>query len=349
MKLFVKLLAAVLSVALFLSACGGSTIPHDDNAPPTPSEQGGEELKPETPSEQPQKKEPSPYGDLLSQIGETGKNLVALGDLKKGEYSEALAELEAVLKGYSREVSLTVYSLDDYKALYYNTSSGIFSACAVKAPYSLYCCKQMESGKGTLDTEMVYEKKHYETGTGDMQYSPLGTTFDMRTIINKSMSISDNVGYLMQVDYFGREGYNSYVSSLGCDSLKIKPTVWSLYTKSHHLAVAWREIYRYFKTETELSRFLYSTCTNTANNYATAALKDIDISHKQGHNRTGDWKSYSDAGIVWNGDNPYIIVVLTNAPGPSSSDAEFMAKIINIVHNKLINSGEYVDLTKKCN
>ena len=340
MKLLLKLTAVVLCLALFLSACGGSATPPESNIPSTPSEQGGE-VSPPVENNDPQKtKEPSPYGDLLSQIGETGKNLVALGDLKKDEYSSALAELEKVLKGYSREVSLTVYSLDDYKALYYNTSAGIFSACAVKAPYSLYCCMQMEKGKATLDTEMVYEQKHYETGTGDMQYSPVGTAFDMRTIINKSMSISDNVGYLMQVDYFGREGYNDYVSALGCDSLKIKPTVWSLYTKSHHLAVAWREIYRYFETETELSKFLYSTCTNTANNYATAALEGVDVSHKQGHNRTGDWKSYSDAGIVWNGDNPYIIVVLTNAPGPSGSDAEFMADIINIVHNKLINSGK---------
>lgn len=340
MKIIVKLLAVVLSVALFLSACAGGTTPPENNVSDTPPEQGTEVIPPEENPENSPKKEPSPYGDLLSQIGETGKNLVALGDLKKDEYSSALAELEKVLKGYSREVSLTVYSLDDYKALYYNTSAGIFSACAVKAPYSLYCCKQMENGKGSLDTKMVYEKKHYETGTGDMQYSPIGTTFDMRTIINKSMSISDNVGYMMQVDYFGREGYNDYVSALGCDSLKIKPTVWSLYTKSHHLAVAWREIYRYFETETELSKFLYSTCTNTANNYATAALEGVDVSHKQGHNRTGDWKSYSDAGIVWNGDNPYIIVVLTNAPGPSGSDAEFMADIINIVHNKLINSGK---------
>lgn len=336
MKKLIKILAVVLCAVMLLSACSTATAP---NETPKPEENiaGGEDTPSTEKTEEPAaEKQPSPYGDLLSLMGETGKNLVALGDLKEDKYSAALAELEAVLKGYSREVSVVVYSLDDYKALYYNTSAGIFSACCVKAPYSLYCCLQMEKGKATLDTKMVYEQKHYETGTGDMQYSSIGTSFDMRTIINKSMSISDNVGYMMQVDYFGRDDYNNWISSIGCDSLKIKPTVWSLYTKAHHLAKAWREIYRYFETETEYSKFLYSTCTNTSGNYATAALKGVDVSHKQGHNRTGDWKSYSDAGIVWNGENPYIIVVLTNAPGPSSSDADFMASIINIVHNKLI-------------
>ncbi len=149
------------------------------------------------------------------------------------------------------------------------------------------------------------------------------------------MSISDNVGYLMAVDRFGRNEYNSWVSGLGCPSLQIKPTVWSLRTKSKDLAVIWQEIYFYFEENAEHSSFLKNSCTNTKDNYATAALSNVDISHKQGHNRSGDWLSCSDAGIVWQDGSPYIIAVLTNGAGYGTNEKQIMNDIINIVDNKL--------------
>ncbi len=265
----------------------------------------------------------------------TNKTVAVTGELSGENYSQKIDELQSVLNGYTRNVSLAVYSIDGSKGLYYNTDAEIFGACTVKAAYTLYACKQMESGNGSLQTEMVYEQKHYEPGTGDMQYSPFGSVFTMETALSKSMSISDNVGYLMAVDYFGRDGYNDFINDLGCPSLAIKPTVWSLYTKAVDLVKVWCEIYNYFETDSEYARFMYNSCTNTAGNYITASLQDVEYSHKQGHNSTGDWLSLSDAGIVWKSDNPYIIAILTDAAGPSAYDAEVFEKIINIVHNDL--------------
>lgn len=274
------------------------------------------------------------YDDLLSTMGGCGKDLVASGDLQNEEYTEALTELETILDGYKHNVSLVVYSLDNRKAVCYNTDAEIFGACTVKAAYTYYCCLQLDNGVGSLDTQRVYEKKHYESGTGDMQYNAFGTLFTVRTMLDKSMRISDNVGYMMAVDYFGRDGYNQWVHSLGCDSLIIKPTVWSLKTKAKDLAVMWREMYNYFGSDAAHAQFLYNSCTNTDGNYATAALENVTYSHKQGHNRSGDWHSLSDAGIVW-GESPYIIAIITDAPGPSDYDAGVFAEIINIVDGRL--------------
>lgn len=327
-KLLYKLLAVLLVATLFLTGCGEPTkTPEPEVSIPSQSQT---EISSDVSSE-----EPSRYNDLLAEMSDCGTTVVAYGDLKNSEYESALTELEKVLDEYSRNVSLVVYSLDNNKALCYNTSARLFCACTVKAAYALFSCKEMESGKGSLDTEMIYESKHYEPGTGDMQYSPVGTKFKMNTIIDKTMGISDNVGYLMMVDYFGRTEYNSWISKLGCDSLKIHPTVWSLKANSKDLAVVWREIYNYFETDTDYAKFLKDICTNTKDNYATAALTDVEYSHKQGHNRSGGWHAYSDAGIVWKGNKPYIVSVLTDAPGPSTYDAEFMAKMIKIVNEKL--------------
>lgn len=276
-----------------------------------------------------------PLQAATPQMQTTGKEVVVSGDLNDEQYTEKVNELQSILNSHNYNISLSVYSVDGSKGLDYNTETGIFGACTVKAAYTLYVCKQMENGNGSLDTQITYDQKHYEYGTGDMQYSPFGTVFSMETALYKSMSISDNVGYMMSVDYFGRDGYNAWIGELGCESLKIKPTVWSLKTRANELVKIWCEIYNYFGTDTEYSRFLYDSCTNTAGNYATAALSDVDYSHKQGHNSTGDWLSLSDAGIVWKGDDSYIIAILTDAPGPNSYSAGEFARIIDILHNDL--------------
>ena len=278
-----------------------------------------------------------PKIDLLTLIEEHGSELIPYGDLEGEEYAEAIGKLEEILDGYNKNVALVVYSLNNEKAISYNTKKEIFPASMIKAPYSLYACLEMDGGNGDLKTEMVYEQKHYEIGTGDMQYSPVGTVFDMETIISKTMSISDNVGYLMMTDYFGRDGYNEWIESIGAPSLKIKPTVWSLRSKAKDWAVAWREIYYYFEKSEGNAEFLYNSCTDTAGNFATQAIDGAHYSHKQGHQRSGDWHSYSDAGIMWKGDGDYIFVILTDAAGPSSYEAEFFKEIMDVVDNELFN------------
>lgn len=271
----------------------------------------------------------------ISQELTADKEIVVSGKLESDEYAAKIAQLQEILNEHRYNISLAVYSVDGGKALAYNTNAEIFGACTVKAAYTLYACKQMEAGNGDLQTPITYSEKHYEPGTGDMQYSSFGTVFTMETALYKSMSISDNVGYLMSVDFFGRDDYNTWIGELGCNSLKIKPTVWSLRTKANDLIKIWCQIYNYFETDTEYSRFLKSSCTNTAGNYATAALSGVDYSHKQGHNSTGDWLSLSDAGIVWKDSNPYIIAILTDAPGPNAYSTSEFSKIIDIVHNNL--------------
>lgn len=210
-----RLFAVLLVTALLFSACTEADIPTEqassgNTSSVTSSESEPTPEKPKTNSfGLPVIEESNAYGDLLAQ-SPTGKTVAALGELDNEQYQDALSRLEAVLKGYSREVALVAYSLDNKKAVSFNADAEFFPACTVKAFYSLYNCIEMDKGNGSLDTEMEYKYEHRDPdwGTGDMKFSVYGTMFDLKTIITKSMSISDNVGYNMQVAYFGRDGYN---------------------------------------------------------------------------------------------------------------------------------------------
>lgn len=342
MSVLKRLFAVLLVTALLFSACTEADIPTEqassgNTSSVTSSESEPTPKKPKTNSfGLPVIEESNAYGDLLAQ-SPTGKTVAALGELDNEQYQDALSRLEAVLKGYSREVALVAYSLDNKKAVSFNADAEFFPACTVKAFYSLYNCIEMDKGNGSLDTEMEYKYEHRDPdwGTGDMKFSVYGTMFDLKTIITKSMSISDNVGYNMQVAYFGRDGYNKWISELGCPSLQIKPTVWALRAKASEHAVMWREIYRYFISDSNHSEFLYSTCTGTDYNFASKSLPDVEYSHKQGFNGGGGWHAMSDAGIIWKDGNPYVIVILTNSVNITPEAQAVMDDAINIIHNEL--------------
>lgn len=337
-----RFFAVLLSLILLLAACGEADVPTEQSSSENTSSVTSSDIvpTPEKPSINsfglPIITESDIFGDLLLQIP-SGENITALGDLTDEKYNDAMTRLEAVLKGYSREVSLVAYTLDNKKAVSFNAKAEFFPACTVKAFYSLYNCIEMDKGNGSLDTQMEYKYEHRDPdwGTGDMKYSDYGTFFDLRTIIHKSMSISDNVGYNMQVDYFGREGYNEWVSGYGCPSLQIKPTVWALRANAREHAVMWREIYRYFISEAEHAEFLYYTCTGTKDNFASKALEDVEYSHKQGFNGGGGWHAMSDAGIIWKDGNPYVIVILTNSINITPEAQAVMDEAIKIIHNEL--------------
>ena len=341
-----KTAAILLSAIMLFAACGdsqsssepGSSTPDASSSDITSSDTVSVPEKPtETDFGVPIIEVSDTYGDLLAEIG-GGKNLTALGELSEPKYADALSRLETSLKGYSKEFSLVAYTLDNKKAVSFNAETELFPACTVKAFYSLYNCMEMDKGNGSLDTEMEYKYEHRDPdwGTGDMKFSKYGTVFDLKTIITKSLAISDNVGYNMQVSYFGRDGYNKWVSGVGCPSLQIKPTVWALRTKADEHAVMWREIYRYLINEdSKHAEFLYSAFTGTEGNFATKALEGVKYSHKQGFNSGGGWHSMSDAGIVWKDGNPYVIVMLTNSQGITASAQSVMDDAINIIHNEL--------------
>jgi len=228
-----------------------------------------------------------------------------------------------------------IVSADHEKALSYNTEERLFCACTVKAAYCLYACLEIEKQGISLDTPLTYLASHYESGTGDMQYSPVGTVFSLEKTLFKTMSISDNVGYRMLVDFFGREGYNAWIEEMGCDSLKIHPTVWSLSAKAKDLAVVWEKIFEYFQTDTPTARFFKESCTDTDGAYATEALENVSVSHKQGHNSSGKYLAYSDAGILWNGDDPYFYVILTDNPGITAKGKKLMQEVMDPIHHFL--------------
>ena len=261
----------------------------------------------------------------------TGKTLNTYGDVD----SELAKELEKVLKNYNKNISLSCWRTDGSLAITYNTNQTYFSACTIKMPVMLYCCKLIDEGKINKDTLLTYQEKHYHGGSGKIRYQKYGTQYTVEYLINQGLSISDNVAYEMIVDYIGHDGFNNMLKELGCDSLIVPNwSIWASYAKTNDFIKVWNAVNEYFKTDTIGAKILKTACTNTPFNYGSKAIKEYEYSHKSGDN-FGTNCVYNDAGIIW-AEVPYVYAIFTKSEGEwvDSNTVDNVMKLVNQIMTK---------------
>lgn len=260
-------------------------------------------------------------------ITEHGKSVNVYGDISPED--ERVAELNNLLSGYGKNISIAALRKDGSKGLSYNTEQTYFSACTIKIGYILSCCKQIDAGLFSKDTVLTYQERHYHRGSGQIRNSPYGSTYTVEYLITQCLSISDNVAYTMLAEHFGYDYYNNMVNELGCTSINLNG-LWGRNVKTTDYIIIWNEVYDYFNSGTEMAQLLKKSCTNTPFNYGTISI-DADYSHKSGDN-FGQLATYSDAGIVWADNSPYIFAVFTNSEG-TYTDSSLVNSAMQIVYN----------------
>ena len=245
-----------------------------------------------------------------SSLGLVDRNLYTYGDVDK----KLADSLESVLKKYKNNISIACWSTDGSRAVLYNTKQTYFSACTIKMPVMYAYCKQIDAGKIDADKKLTYASRHYYGGSGEIRHQPYGTQYSTKYLIEKSLSVSDNVAYVMLLEEYGKDAMNATVEQLGCDSVAFSSgSKWAKQMNARDLMVVWSEVYKYFCSGSSNAKMLKDACTNTDFNYGTEKITEYDYSHKSGDN-FGEFRAYHDAGIVWS-DVPYVYVVLTRSEG----------------------------------
>ena len=224
--------------------------------------------------------------------------------------AELLQKLNNKIQQANDDLSFYVVDLNTYATIGYNIDREMNSACVVKAAYCLYVFQQIEKGNGSLDEILTFESRHYYPSSGTIKNSPFGTQFTLREVLYRTINISDNCGYYMLVDRFGRDGYNRWLDSLGVQYLHLlRPTSNWTSVCTRDLAIIWNEIYSYYQTGTLTAKTMFNYFLNAQYNYLKVLLPGYQIAHKSGWTQT----TFNDAGIVLeHSEGPYLIAILTS-------------------------------------
>ena len=186
----------------------------------------------------------------------------------------------------------------------YNEEQLYFSASAIKAPVALFLYKQADDGKVDLDSYIEYTSNFYVEGSGDIQYTELGTQYQLRELVQKAIVDSDNVAYEMISsisdelnikDYWNKKGANNFWNY----------SVWVNIT-AKDATIYMKELYNYYLTDSKLSNELINYFYNSVSPLITSKNNDL-IAHKSGCR--GD--IIHDTAIVFN-EYPYVLAIMTN-------------------------------------
>ncbi len=253
-----------------------------------------------------------------------------------GDFSEdqlkVLEQLRNKLAKYPYQASLVGYKLDGTQAICYNSDMTHYSACTIKAAYIYSLCRYMEENNTDLNQELTYLEKHKFDGAGKIRYSPFGTKYSIRYLINNCLSISDNVAYRILLDKFGTSYHDKIMEEIGCNSLKISG-MWANKCTAKDFVILWSAIYDYFThNDSEYAKLFKESCTNTIWNYSCETVKGYDYSHKSGDNYA-PWDAQNDACIVWK-ENPYVFALFVKASFTYLNESQ-RNEITALVHQKL--------------
>lgn len=131
-------------------------------------------------------------------------NFVATG-LKLSEEMHSLRQEVQTLAAANSELIPGVFILDLDRGAYVevNSNSTFAAASTIKLPILVAFFQDVDGGLVRLDEQLTLRRDHVATGSGTMQYHPLGTQYSALEAARMMITISDNTATNMLIERLG--------------------------------------------------------------------------------------------------------------------------------------------------
>lgn len=271
------------------------------------------------------------------------KNKIGIRNYDFEMGSELSQRIYTNISNYGKSVSFYAVSLKDRFEFGYNPKDVYETASTIKAPYILYCIKEIEKGNGTFDELKVYEQRHFIYGSGIIQNTSFGSVYTLKQLIYYTINFSDNIAYNMLYDRFGIEGYNNMLEELGCKHYYMDGRyIWGK-ADPESAALVWQEIYKYSK-RSEYGKYYLNLLINALYNFIAPGVPEYVTAHKSG------WieEQSHDTGIVF-GERPYTVVIMVENGGSWSGtyEIQLISSMVKEVMDQYDIYSRNMDLQKK--
>lgn len=221
------------------------------------------------------------------------------------------------------KVGLAYYDIKTGTYIGVNDDTYFTAGSTVKVPIGMVYADMIEKGSINPTDTILYDDSMYEDGAGILQGS---------NMLDKPISVSELMGDMIK--YSDNIATNMLISKLGYYNIKDKfSEILGHAVDKNSNSITAKEAYTYLlklyenkdnkKSYDDLKTLMKSTTTHDRiDKYVPQEL----VAHK-----IGDYSSYvNDIGIVYDGDNPYILSIYTK----DTSDAnELIAKISKDIYD----------------
>lgn len=269
---------------------------------------------------------------------ETGSPSSALDittyDLKipDGRGTEIINELYSLMRSHGADAGFLYYNPESGGSVEYNADERFSSGSIIKAIYA-----RAILGAG-IDLSAEYEmteellNSQYEHVNGE----PVGTMFTAEELIRAAIVESDNTAYKMLYHYIGYGDFNEYAKTLDLPQRMTDDNYWFRMT-ARQTAAYFKDIY--FFIDQHVNGGLMEECMENAEyrEMFSAALPDKTVAEKYGYLPQEDFYTLGDAGIIYDEESAYILVVYVRGTGTNLNTEFFRetAVLVDELHELL--------------
>ncbi|OIK16326.1 hypothetical protein BIV60_04735 [Bacillus sp. MUM 116] len=243
---------------------------------------------------------------MFAAIMVPGKNASAAELTAQQDFlTKASGELNQYIKKAGGTVTLQYQDLITGDSLQIRGKTSGRAASTIKLPLTLYIMEQASKGKINLNQKLTYQKSHYYSGSGVIQYQKVGTHYTIRDLVKKAIIYSDNIAFIMLKERVGQDNFIKYMKSLG--GQYTYPNGQNL-TSANDLSIYAKELYQFSNKSNygkELVGYLKQTIYNTT---IPRGIKAVSVAHKVG--MIPMYKVYNDVAIVYD-NQPFTLAIMT--------------------------------------
>ena len=247
--------------------------------------------------------------------------------LDENDKNEIVINAENELTNYladNYDVSLIYEDLSLGFSYSYNPDEVYYAASTIKSLGALYIYTKAASGEINLDGTVKYTSKFVWGSSREMKNHKLGEEISLRTLVEYSITVSDNSAHQMLVSYIGKNNLKEFGRSLGAEYTLYGSDNFGHITATDAI-VYMKAINDFINNNGELGLELKSYFVEADQNGLKFEDLGIEAAHKYGEYAP----YYHDIGIVYD-ENPYVIAILT-----TEKSGDYQGKIKDI--NKRVN------------
>lgn len=193
-----------------------------------------------------------------------------------------------------------------------NSNKVLPPASISKLPIAILILKDVDSGKYSLDTNVVLmdEDKAYESDS--LYYYNSGVSLAVREYLKFMLEESDNTAMTLLERVLGGSNLINFrtVTELGLQKLFRLP----MEATSDYIAKIWYGIYNQKYLSKDLNDLLIGYLLNTSSwlqdRIPQGVPSDVRVAHKVGQIDTDDGMAYNDSGIVYGPKYDFILVII---------------------------------------
>lgn len=248
-------------------------------------------------------------------------------------------QVRSLARHVPASIALDVLDLNTGYHAGFNARKSMPAASTIKLPVMVAVFAQLADGRFDLNRRVTLEPQDKDYGSGDLCDAPVGRTYSVSDLLEKMIDISDNTATNMLIRLIGRRSINLEMGTLGLLTTHLAGDVrtggWGI---RRTLRTSPADLVRLLTLmakgelvdEWSSNEMIDILEADEYNTLLPEPLPDgVHIAHKTG----SLFDTLNDAGIVYAGNAPYVIAVMTTALPSQNLGRSFIHRISRLAYS----------------